>query len=189
VLDGQGGQAANDPPAAHLVDAHPPRLTEQPAFIQGLETAAAPVIGPSGEDVCAFDLTGWEAEEDLPAPTGDPALAAAAFELHEAISEHQPVDTSADWEDFEAFLPDRASPLPRVDDAEARERLRLVLLRAVREGSVPYSAIENLTLDEDGAPNEQARALLSMVINDLGAEPKRTLRFSLSPRRNLTRRV
>lgn len=181
LLAGQGVQAANDPTAVHLVDASPPQPIEQPASVQGLAPAATPVIGRAfGEDGDAFDLTGWEAEEDQPPPEGDPALSAAAFELQDVISEHQPIDASADWEDFEAFLPDRATPLPRADDAEARERLRLVLLRAIREGSVPYSAIEDLTLDDDGDPNEQAGALLGMVINDLGAELDERFEYSTS---------
>lgn len=75
-----------------------------------------------------------------------------AVEIQAAITEHQPIDTSADWDDFEAVLPDRATPLPRADDAEARERLRLVLLRAIREGSVPHSAVEDLTRGSDGEP-------------------------------------
>ncbi|MCF8208031.1 MAG: sigma-70 family RNA polymerase sigma factor, partial [Rhodoferax sp.] len=72
--------------------------------------------------------------------------------------------------DFEAFLPERASPLPKADDAEARGRLRLLLLRALREGSVPNQAIEDLTRDDDQTPNTDAEALLRMVVNDLGAE-------------------
>ena len=64
------------------------------------------------------------------------------------------------------------------DDAEARERLRLVLLRAIREGSVPHSAIEDLTRGDDGEPDAGADALLSMVINDLGAETDERFEYS-----------
>jgi RNA polymerase primary sigma factor len=164
ALDGQEGQAAKDPSAIHLVDA-----------------AATPVIGwTSNEDGDPFDLTGWEPEEDQPPPEGDHALSVTAFEVQSAISQHEPIDTSTDWEDFEAFLPSRATPLPRADNAEARERLRLVLLRAIREGSVPYSAIEDLTLGDDGEHNEEAGALLSMVINDLGAETDERFEYSVS---------
>ena len=130
------------------------------------------------EDDAAFDLTGWEAEEDQSPPEGDPMLSEAAVEVQTAISEHEPIDTSADWEDFDAYLPERASPLPRADDAEARERLRLVLLRAIREGSVPHSLIEDISLDDDCTPSEEARAFLRMVINDLGAETDERFEFS-----------
>lgn len=117
-----------------------------------------------------LDLSGWEAEAELSAPDGDPTVLAIASEIQNAISEHAPIDISADWDDFEAFLPDRASPLPKADDAEARERLRSLLLRAAREGSVPNAAIEGLTLNDDQTPNAEAEALLRMVVNDLGAE-------------------
>ena len=117
-----------------------------------------------------LDLSGWEAEAELSTPEGDPTVLATASEVQNAISEHAPIDLSADWDDFEAYLPERASPFPKADDAEARERLRALLLRATREGSVPDQAIEDLTLNDDQTPNEEAGAMLRMVVNDLGAE-------------------
>jgi RNA polymerase primary sigma factor len=122
------------------------------------------------EDGATLDLSGWEAEAELPTPDGDPTVLINASDVQNAISEHAPIDLSADWDDFEAFLPERATPLPKADDAEARERLRALLLRATREGSVPNEAIEDLTLNDDQTPNEESGALLRMVINDLGAE-------------------
>ena len=107
---------------------------------------------------------------ELPLPQGDPALAESARATQRAISKHRPIDTSTDWEDFEASLPERASTLLGEGDADARERLRLVLLRAVREGSVPDTSIEEFSLGDDGQPNPEAQSLLRMVINDLGAE-------------------
>lgn len=142
--------------------------SEPDAF--ALAPATAQPLDLGTVDGNEFDLTEWEAEEVLPPPEGDPTLTATASEIQSAITEHRPIDTSADWDDFDAFLPDRATPLPRADDAEARERLRLVLLRAIREGSIPQSAVEDLTLDGDGEPDTEAGALLGMVINDLGAE-------------------
>ncbi|WP_062473308.1 sigma-70 family RNA polymerase sigma factor [Variovorax boronicumulans] len=178
AVDRQEMLATNNPPARHLADAAHP--TERSSG-KGLEANTSRMIEWTfGEDGNAFDLTGWEAEEDQPPPEGDHALSVAAFEVQSAISEHQPIDTSADWEDFETFLPNRATPLPRADNTEARERLRLVLLRAVREGSVPYSAIEDLTLGDDGEPNVEAGALLCMVINDLGAETDERFEYSAS---------
>ncbi|ABD70780.1 sigma 28 [Rhodoferax ferrireducens T118] len=123
-----------------------------------------------GVDGGVFDFAGWEAEVEPPLPKGDPTLAEAARELQSTISKHQPIDKSTDWEDFEAYLPERASPLPGANDADARERLRLVLLRAIREGSVPDASIEDLSLGDDGIPNVEACSLLRMVINDVGAE-------------------
>ena len=142
----------------------------EPPAEQKLDLAAAPLLDFGGSDGDAFDLAGWEAEEDQPPPEGDTTLTVAAFQIQSAITEHQPIDTSADWADFEAFLPDRAAPLPRADDEESRERLRLVLLRVIREGSIPQMALEDLALGDDGEPDDEAVALLRMVVNDLGAE-------------------
>lgn len=138
-------------------------------------TGIAVVVVDDGSD---FDLSGWEAEEDQAPPEGDPALAIAAVGIQAAITEHHPIDMSADWDDFEAFLPDCATPLPRPDDAEARERLRLVLLRAVREGSVPRFAIEDLIGNNDRNPDAEASKFLTMVINDLGAESDERFEYS-----------
>lgn len=117
-----------------------------------------------------LDLSVWEAEDELSTPNGDPTVLATASEVQNTISAHSPIDVSADWDDFEAFLPERASPLPKANDAEARGRLRALLLRAAREGSVPSQAIEDLTINDDQTPNTDAEALLCMVVNDLGAE-------------------
>jgi RNA polymerase primary sigma factor len=122
------------------------------------------------EDGAMLDLSGWEAEVELVMPDGDPMVLSNATEVQNAISKHAPIDISVDWDEYEAFLPERASLLPRAADAETRERLRLLLLRAVREGSVPNQAIEDLTINDDQTPNIDAEALLRMVINDLGAE-------------------
>jgi RNA polymerase primary sigma factor len=162
--------AASDPQTLLFVAIATAEPTELTAPVAVPQPAAPEMAWMAGDDGDGFDLSGWESEVNQAPPEGDPTLSKAAFEIQSAITGHQPIDTSADWDDFEAFLPDRATPLPRADDAEARARLRLVLLRAIREGSVPSSALEDLTRGEDGEPDADAFALLGMVINDLGAE-------------------
>lgn len=135
-----------------------------------VEISAAVQLIDFDEDGAMLDLSGWEAEAELAMSDGDPMVLSSATVVQNAISKHAPIDISVDWDDFEAFLPERATPLPKADDAEAMERLRFLLLRAVREGSVPNQAIEDLTLNDDQTPNTDAEALLRMVINDLGAE-------------------
>ncbi|WP_159674118.1 sigma-70 family RNA polymerase sigma factor [Andreprevotia sp. IGB-42] len=172
-------QAENDIAFGGNGCAGPVQPTGALAAILELKSATVAVASQASDDECdEFDLTGWEAEEDQPPPEGDQTLSTAAFEIQSAINEHQPIDTSADWGDFEAFLPDRATPLPCSDDSEARERLRLVVLRAIREGSVPHSAIEDLTRGDDGESDAEADALLGMVINDLGAETDERFEYS-----------
>ena len=169
--DAQRAQIANDSQADHQAAAGLTQPTDQPAAILEYFSATAPVIDLGlGNEGTEFDLAGWVAEEVLPPPEGDPTLSATAVEIQSAISEHAPIDTSSDWDGFEFLLPERATPLPRADDAEARERLRLVLLRAIREGSVPATLVDDLARGDDGEPDSEAVALLSMVINDLGAE-------------------
>lgn len=116
------------------------------------------------------DLSGWEPEEDGPPPKGDKTLAVAASAVHRAISGHRPIDTAEDWEDFEAFLPDHATPLTRAGDEEGRDRIRDLLRLALREGSVPEYEVVALCESDDGSLNPEGEALLGLVLGDLGAE-------------------
>lgn len=117
-----------------------------------------------------FDLSGWEAEQQVTPPEANLAVLASASAIQIAINAHVPIDSSAGWEDVDAYLPDQALPLARADDAEGRARLRRLLLRAIREGSVPGMDIEAMSTNDDRSPNPEAEAFLSMVVNDLGAE-------------------
>jgi len=173
---GQLAQAAND---ASAVDRTGPEPEAHLAIAPPTPEAATPeIVFVAVDNGKKFDFGSWEAEEDQAPPEVDPTLAEAAVEIQAAISEHRHIDTSTDWDDVEAFLPERATPLPRTDDDEARERLRLVMLRAIREGSVPYAAIEDLTRGDDGEPDPEAGALLVMVVNDLGAETDERFEYS-----------
>nr|WP_229519388.1 sigma-70 family RNA polymerase sigma factor [Massilia rhizosphaerae] len=118
----------------------------------------------------AFDLLEWEAEEEASPPEVNPAVAENARAIQEFISNHEPFDSSEGWDDVDIYLPDVSLPLARAENPEARELLRLLLLRAVREGSVPEDAVGVLSLNADRSANAQAEALLTMVIRDLGAE-------------------
>ena len=115
-------------------------------------------------------LSAWEPEEDGPPPEGDETLATAAAAAHVAISGHVPIDTAEDWENFEAFLPEHTVPLPRAGDEEGRERIRRLMVRALREGSVPEAEVEALCADADGSRNPEGETLLGLVLGDLGAE-------------------
>ena len=117
-----------------------------------------------------LDLSGWVEEVEGPPPVGDASLAISAIAIHVAISEHTPIDSSADWEEFEAFLPSFAAPLLRIENLEKRDRLRSLLLRAMREGSVPSQEVEDLCLDDDQSRNFETEFALRQTINDLGAE-------------------
>jgi RNA polymerase primary sigma factor len=151
-----------------------------PAVIETIEANRAPPapersssnLGSpaSTDDLLGFDQLNWEAEEERPPPLDDPTLAAASAAVHLHISNHEPIDSSADWDAFDFDLPTVSAPFLSSEDAEAREKLRLLLLRAVREGSVPRYLVKELTTNDDGTENEEAEALLIKTINDLGAE-------------------
>lgn len=125
-----------------------------------------------------FDLSGWEAENEPARPDSDVLVVESASAVQTAISDHKPIDSSAEWDDVDAYLPDVALPLARADDIEGRARLRLLLLRAIREGSVPALDVQAQSTNDDHTVNPEAEAYLTMVINDLGAETDERFEYS-----------
>jgi len=122
------------------------------------------------DEFLGLDQTHWETDESRPPPLDDPSLADASVALHIRITKHEPIDSSADWDDFEFDLPTTSAAFLSPEDAEARSKLRLLLLRAIREGSVPALYVEYLTAREFSSENEETKSLLIKVINDLDAE-------------------
>lgn len=117
-----------------------------------------------------FDLSGWEADEEAAPPEADLAVLGSASAIQSTITSHEPIDSSAGWDDVDAYLPQQSIPLPRADDAEFRAKLRRLLLRAIREGSVPSLDVQALSTSDDRSANPEAEAFLAMIVNDLGAE-------------------
>jgi RNA polymerase primary sigma factor len=132
-------------------------------------------------DIDGDHLSAWETETESPPPENDAALSMRHANAQAAITQFVPQDTSVDWEDFEAFLPDFAAPVLRSDDAEGRAALRSLLLRAHREGSVPDQAVEDMCAEDgdDEDRDEAAEALLRLVINDLGADTDERFEYRL----------
>ncbi|SHN40580.1 RNA polymerase primary sigma factor [Duganella sacchari] len=157
-------------PVEHAAAIDSPAESAHPDEGTVIVVEATPSDSSSEIEVDGFDLFGWEPEETLTPPELDPTLAAEASAVQAAISAHEPIDSSTDWDDVDAFLPEQSVPFIRKDDIEARENLRLTLLRAYREGSVPHMAIEALSTNDDGTANPEFEALLSLVVNDLAAE-------------------
>lgn len=165
---------------------------EKPVFEKGAEAVhgIAQATQAAWEDAFAVEtgdahaesLFGdWEPADAPEAPPDNPAFAAAEARRQQRISEHEPINDSAEWNDFEADLPEFAKPLPRANDVEYLEALRRILLLAAREGSVPRTAVEDL-LSERGdaaARDEIAEAQLEVVIGELGAELDERLELSI----------
>lgn len=124
----------------------------------------------TNEDDSAFDLSGWEAEEDGVVPESDASVSEAAGSVHEAISSHILVDSSQSWGDLDTFLPERATPLPKGGDEDGHKNLLQILRRAIREGGVPENEVLAISDNDDGTSNEAREALLRLVLGDLGAE-------------------
>ncbi len=116
------------------------------------------------------DHLDWISEVDAERPVEDPTLLEGLGKTHDAISAFKPIDSSADWSDLDVFLPERSTPLAKADDPEARAELRRLLLRAMREGSVPALNLDELTRDPDEVRSAATEALIVRIIGDLGGE-------------------
>lgn len=147
-----------------------PTKRDTPAEPPAQEAAPRPEHALHDLDDGEFDLSGWEVEQEATRPEADLLVVHSASAIQIAITAHEPIDSSAEWDDIDAYLPEVALPLARADDAEGRARLRLLLLRALREGSVPALDVQAHSINEDRTANAEAEAYLAMVINDLGAE-------------------
>ncbi len=161
-------------PEARAAATEPDALVEPPAKEPSSATAAVFDELDDGE----FDLSGWETEEEQTRPEVDLVVLDSASAVQIAITAHEPIDSSAEWEDIDAYLPEVGLPLARADDAEGRARLRLLLLRALREGSVPALDVQAQCTNEDRSTNPEAETYLAMVINDLGAEVDERIEYA-----------
>ncbi|CAN0617364.1 RNA polymerase sigma factor [Burkholderia multivorans] len=172
---------------AHLPDSGPSQLPQQAdgaqtnssAFLD--EQGATPNLTASDHQ-SSIELTfgDWEAVAMTEPPRENLEVVAAEAERQRQIDSHTPIDHSAGWDDFEAFLPELASPPPRVGDHEFHESLRKLLLRALRESSVPRIAIEDALSERgDGEKRDpRAEAMLEFILDDLGADIDERLEFS-----------
>lgn len=158
------------PTAIEAADLLVPVELPEPADLEAIEAAKPPSLSIDLDDGQTLDFSEWEAEEECSPPVSDLLVLGSSSAIQGAITSHAPIDSSAGWDDIDVYLPEQSTPLARVDDAEERSRLRLLLLRAIREGSVPSLAVQDLSTNFDRSANLEAEAFLTMVVNDLGAE-------------------
>ena len=145
----------------------PPSATEQSARTDDLQTPGSEEGGRTDDD----DGFGrWEAEPEPSAPEQDLELAKELAQAHRAITDFIPFDDSIDWDDSDLLLPERATVLLGPEDAEARADLRLVLLRALREGSVPDELVDEVAHRVDGGDDDGIASAIRLAVWDLGAE-------------------
>ena len=153
-----------------------PELLSYEPPMQKLDPPSADAVDKMDDG--EFDLSSWEAEGESTRPEANLVIVDSASAVQIAITAHEPIDSSIEWDDIDAYLPEVALPLARADDAEGRATLRRLLLRAIREGSVPALDVQALSTNEDRSANPEAAAYLTMVINDLGSEVDERVEYS-----------
>lgn len=126
--------------------------------------------GESSADGDSAELLDWEPEEESIPPLADSSVLSAAADVQASISAHEPLDTDVSWEDADAFLPDMASRGWNPGDVEFQAGLRSVLLRALREGSVPELNLHSLAEHNPESANWDCVRIVGMAVNDLGGE-------------------
>jgi RNA polymerase primary sigma factor len=117
-----------------------------------------------------WSLGEWEPETNAPPPSEDPEISSRARLLQGAISEHIAIDNSVDWGDFDVSLPELAEPIVRTAVAETRTATRRMLLRVLREGSVPEYEVKDIASIESDSEDAEFENQIRQVINDLGGE-------------------
>lgn len=144
-----------------------------PAYLKHpKEFSSSPLasVDLTSDSSLSFDLNSWEPDEVNEPPKADLSVSSASKIIQKAISNHKPIDTSEEWEDFDLYLPEKSLKLISNDDTEARGHLRSLLLRAIREGSIPTNLVEELCFKHGESVDFETKAMMSMIFNDLGAE-------------------
>jgi RNA polymerase primary sigma factor len=174
--------AAGNLDAAKVIESYTPKITS-PLKLNQLDSSAivdastttllphpSPNIGPYDAEQSEWDFGDWEPEDEAPPPEELPEITIKIKEQQEAISKHVAIDTSADWEDFDIWLPDSADPIIRTVIADTRVAVRRTLLRVLREGSVPDFQVQDIALSEFGIEDLDFSKNIRQVINELGGQ-------------------
>lgn len=130
------------------------------------------VVAEGGEGIgaeVAEDMDDWAVEPEPTRPLGSIAATTHAKQIQKAISEFVPAPAGARWGEVAFALPIRIAPKAEIDEDRRAERKNL-LLRALREGSVPGHLVEDASRGDANERDEEAEAILRLVINDCGAE-------------------
>ena len=124
---------------------------------------------PATTDLSELDAGSWTPVDERPPPKDLPELRNLALTTQAKISTHQPTDSGViQWDDVYGYLPVgiEISGLPDQLDKVLRD----MVLRGVREGSVPRALLEELLTEIDSSTPERLSHLLVQMLNDLGVE-------------------
>lgn len=121
---------------------------------------------PDGDDTA---LDEWEPLTASEPPEDDKELRDLAIQTQTAIEEHIPFDPLAiSWDEVSAYLPEGVHSDNLSEAVE--DELRAVVLRSLREGSVPSLQVDSLLEGEDPLVGANIKRFVCQVIQDLGAE-------------------
>ena len=133
-----------------------------------IHNTGATVATEEAEEQAALS-TDWEPDTGHLQPEGDLKIALEANAIQKAISAFNPIDNAVGWSDFDAALPEYALVLQKNSIAEDKKSIRKILLRALREGSVPDFDIQDAARKESGERDEEYEKLIRIVVYELGA--------------------
>lgn len=113
----------------------------------------------------------WEPVQDAKPPENDAELLEAAQQTQRAISAHVPFDSQASsWDDIKVYLPEDLHQGLEEVPSHVSDTLRKVLLRALREGSIPTGLLSHLAEENEDLLPPDFNRLVAQLVNDLGAE-------------------
>lgn len=125
-------------------------------------------IDPLNASDEAFDLSGWESEEDSPAPPQDDECLARVSVTHQAISAHIPIDNDEDWSDVDIDLPDSSRNNKRIWNDEIRSEVLRLFVVAIQERHASHRWIEDIALDHKGDSDPELESRLVFILEELG---------------------
>jgi len=122
---------------------------------------------------------GWQEEEEIVAPDGNVSLATAAIELHASIANHTASDDLVDWSDVSIYLPEKSARPARVRDSGNLWPLQSLILKGIREGSVPDLDVQAFFEDEEGERDEESEIRLRLALGEISVstDERQVLRF------------
>ena len=122
------------------------------------------------DSINEWNIGNWEPEYEATAPKENSEITLTIKKQQREISNHVAIDKSADWEDIDVLLPVFAEPIIQTAFSETRAEIREMLLRVIREGSVPDFLVQDTALSEFGIEDLNFSNKLRQVINDLGGQ-------------------
>ena len=137
------------------------------------ESAEDTVSGSPVDDHDEFDLSGWQEEIATEVPPDDVSCADDAATLQGTVSRHSPVDTDETWDDVEIDLPELEHLGSRRSrfTTETRTAVRMLVLEALRNGSVDHDRIRRALAADDELEDTKRKEIevnLCLVLGDAG---------------------